>query len=284
MRALGVDVGVRKGLDLVLLDEAVTPVETARRVEVGRLGSLIAEWGPDVVAVDAPPAWGTSKGSRRTERELRRFGIQSYGTPGPGEREDHPFYEWMRVGFTVFAAAEEAGFPRYGSGPVRGHAIEVFPHATAVTLAGCLPPAGSSKREFRESVLRSQLVPVKGLRSQDQIDAALAALTGILALRGRSTALGDPKEGVIVLPVAALPARPFRRCRPAPAGPDAQPRFPGMTPCACGDPACRESTSREFAPGHDAKRKSILWATAREGQDATDELRRRGWELPPEMR
>jgi len=41
---------------------------------------------------------------------------------------------------------------------------------------------------------------------------------------------------------------------------------------------------REFAPGHDAKRKSALWKLARTGQDAIDELRRRRWELPPEIR
>jgi hypothetical protein len=57
-----------------------------------------------------------------------------------------------------------------------------------------------------------------------------------------------------------------------------------MSPCACGDPACDRLTSREFAPGHDARRKSMLWSLAREGQEAVDELRRRGWELPPEMR
>jgi hypothetical protein len=57
-----------------------------------------------------------------------------------------------------------------------------------------------------------------------------------------------------------------------------------MSACACGDVACLAMTAREFAPGHDAKRKSSLWALARSGQDAVDELRRRGWELPPEMR
>ena len=284
MRSLGVDVGVRKGLDVVLLDDSLVPVDTARRVPVEELGGLIGSFAPDVVAIDAPPAWGSGNGSRRTERELRRFGIQSFGTPGAGEREDHPFYEWMRVGFAAFAAAEAAGFPRYGSGSVRGRALEVFPHASAVALAGCLPAAGAPKRGFRESVLRAQRVAVEGLRSLDQVDAALAALTGLLALRGRSTALGDPREGVIVLPVAALPARPFRRCPQPRSAADDQPRFPGMTPCGCGDPECREMTSREFAPGHDAKRKSMLWATARVGQDAADELRRRGWELPPEMR
>ena len=43
-------------------------------------------------------------------------------------------------------------------------------------------------------------------------------------------------------------------------------------------------TRAEFAPGHDAKRKSRLWASARTGSAAVDELRRRGWAVPPEMR
>jgi hypothetical protein len=60
--------------------------------------------------------------------------------------------------------------------------------------------------------------------------------------------------------------------------------LPGMTSCACGAADCAAMTAREFAPGHDAKRKSMLWALARSGQEATDELRRRGWTIPPEMR
>ena len=39
----------------------------------------------------------------------------------------------------------------------------------------------------------------------------------------------------------------------------------------------------EFAKGHDAKRKSLLWQRAREGQDAIEELGRRGWAAPPEV-
>ncbi len=284
MRALGVDVGVAKGLDLVLLDDTLRPVETARRVEPTDLANLIADMEPDVVAIDSPPSWGLGKGSRRTEQELRGFGIQSYGTPAAGERDDHPFYAWMKVGFRAFEEAARAGFPRYGSGTVRGRAIEVFPHASAVALSGCVPSKSVRKREFRTRVLRSQHVETDGLRSMDQVDAALAALTGLLALRGRHSALGDPKEGVIVLPVSSLPAHPYRRCPEPKAPDDIQVRFPGMTPCGCGDPSCREMTSREFAPGHDARRKSMLWATAREGQTAVDELRRRRWELPPEMR
>ena len=111
----------------------------------------------------------------------------------------------------------------------------------------------------------------------------MAALTGIFALRGRFTAPGDPLEGVIVLPTRTLPAAPFRRCIAPPAH-EEQPHLPGLTPCGCGDPACTDLTRREFAPGHEAKRKSRLWKQARRGDEAVQELRRRGWELPPEMR
>jgi hypothetical protein len=40
----------------------------------------------------------------------------------------------------------------------------------------------------------------------------------------------------------------------------------------------------EFAPGHDAKRKAMLWSNARDGAAALEELRTRGWKVPPEMR
>jgi predicted nuclease with RNAse H fold len=283
VRALGVDVGVRKGLDLVLLDDSLRHGRVDRHVAPADLPPLIETAAPDVVAIDSPPGWAAGGRSRRTEREIRLFGIQSFGTPTADRGDGHPFYEWMRVGFEVFGLAERAGFPRHRGGPVLGTAIEVFPHASAVVLAGCLPPRGARKAVWRTRVLRDQGVDPDGLRSGDQIDAALAALTGLRALQGHCTALGDPLEGVIVLPARTLPARPFRRC-PDPTDPQDQPHLPRMSPCACGDPGCAELTSREFAPGHDAKLKSMLWRRARAGHDATTELRRRRWELPPEMR
>jgi predicted nuclease with RNAse H fold len=284
VRALGIDVGVRKGLDAVLLDGSPEPTATHRGVRLEDLRSLIDEAVADVIAIDSPPAWAGAGRSRGTEREIRLFGIQSYGTPTEDRGTDHPFYEWMRVGFEVFRVAERAGFPRYRGGPAGGTAIEVFPHASAVILAGCLPPRGARKAAWRASVLKAGGVNVDRLRSLDQIDAALAALTGLRALAGRSCALGDPREGVIVLPARTLPARPFRRCSEAAVEARRQPHLPRMSPCGCGDPACDRLTSREFAPGHDARRKSMLWTLAREGQEAIEELRRRGWELPPEMR
>jgi predicted nuclease with RNAse H fold len=278
VRSLGIDIGVGKGLDLVLMDERRVPLRVVSRVGIGRLAAVIDELTPDVVAIDAPPSWATGGRSRRTERDLAQFNIHAFNTPADGR--GNAFYDWMQVGFRAFRIASKAGFPRYAAGNPRGTAMEVFPHATATTLAGCLPPKGARKKAWREKVMRAQGVRTDDLSTADQIDSALAALTGVIALTGKHFAPGDPREGVIVLPVTTLPARPFRPCPDE--GVEAPP--PLFSYCGCGDPACEELTRGEFAPGHDAKRKSMLWQRAREGHAATDELRRRAWEIPPEMR
>jgi predicted RNase H-like nuclease len=283
VRALGVDVSVRRGLDVVLLDGSAEPAVVRRGVEPEALPTLLRECQPDVVAIDSPPTWGVSGGSRLAERELRRRGIQSYGTPSDANKGEHTFYGWMKVGFRAFGAAAEGGYDRYRRGSVAGHAVEVFPHATAVVLAGCLPPPAVPKHTWRASVLRAQGLSVPRFRSADQIDAALAALTGLFALSGEFAALGDPEEGVIVVPSRHLPETVYRRCA-HPSPPEPQLRLPGLSPCGCGEAECREMTSREFAPGHDAKRKSLLWEKVRAGEDARTELRRRRWDLPPELR
>ncbi|HEY7666758.1 MAG TPA: DUF429 domain-containing protein [Actinomycetota bacterium] len=280
MRSLGIDVGVGKGLDLVLMDERRVPLRIAPRVRPTEAGRLIDELRPDVIAIDGPPGWALSGRSRRTERALAEFNIQAFNTPAADHGKGNVFYDWMEVSFRVFRIAAKLGFPRYAAGNPAGTSMEVYPHATATVLAGCLPPKGARKKAWREGVLRAHGVWTDELRTVDQIDAALAALTGVLAIQGRHFAPGDPKEGVIVLPVVTLPARPYRPC-PAE---DVEAPLPLFRYCGCGDPACQELTRGEFAPGHDAKRKSTLWHRVRDGQEALDELRRRGWEIPPEMR
>ena len=289
--ALGIDVGVRKGLDLVLLDDSLRPALPPFRVPgPDEVEAWLRDHRPDVVAIDSPPGFGRSGRSRAAEAELRSLGIQSYGTPSNPEDGARPFHDWMRRGFEVHAAAARGGYERYARGrkpeDVSGHALEVFPHASAVFLASALPPAGTArsaraKRVWRLRVLGEQGVETAALRTLDQVDAALAALTGLMALHGAFLPLGDPEEGVIVVPGRVMP-EPFRREIPQRKRPPrGQPSLPGMRPCACGDPSCRSFTSGEFAPGHDAKRKSLLWRRVREGQEAESELSRRGWRPPP---
>jgi predicted nuclease with RNAse H fold len=274
VRALGIDVGGRrKLLDLVVLDERREPSSILSRVEVADLERLIRELSPDVVAIDAPPDWGANgNGSRETERQLSLLGIRSFNTPARDRGLTHPFYEWMRVGFDVFKAAARAGYPRYDGRTVRGTAMEVFPHASETVLAGCLPPLGSHKKAWRLRVLRAQDVRVRDLRTLDQVDAALAALTGLLALELRDPfAPGVPMEGLIVLPTR-VPPGPYARC----AAPAEDAAVPLIRFCACGCGA-EVRAGREFRSGHDAKLKSRLLRAVREGDAARTELERREW-------
>lgn len=279
MRSLGIDVGVDKGLDLVLLDERRVPLQVRSGVRPSEVAAIVADLRPGVVAIDSPPRWAASGRSRRTERELAALNIQSFNTPSAEHGRGNRFFAWMEVGFEVFRQAETAGYRTYGGGSPRKTAMEVFPHATAVVLAGALAPKGVAKKPWREGVLRAQGVRSDELTTLDRVDAALAALTGLLVLDGRRFAPGDPKEGVIVLPVSSLPAHPYRRATATPAA--ATPLF---SYCECGDPACDELVRGSFAKGHDAKRKAMLWTRAREGAEALEELTRRGWQVPPEMR
>lgn len=277
MRSLGIDVGVGKGLDLVLMDERRAPAVVRSRADLDDVEHVIREYAPEIVAVDSPPKWARGGRSRHTENELARLNIHAFRTPS-AEHADHPRFEWMRRGMEVFALSDRLGYPLATGRPYRRRAIEVFPHATATVLAGCLPPRGERKRQWRERVLKLQGVRTEELTTVDRLDAALAALTGLLVLDGHETHFGDPSEGVIVIPTSA-PAPTYRPgivAREDPAQLFAW--------CVCGERGCDRQVpaGSEFAPGHDAKRKYRLWRQVREGDTARAELMRRGWELPPE--
>lgn len=207
---MGVDVSLTRGLDLVMFDasgeltygpEKCTPVELAAILEATR---------PDVVAVDAPPSWAPSGRSRAVERSLMALGISIYATPA--DPRGRPFYGWMEGGFKVFAAAAAQGYPEYTGGATRRRrAIEVFPHASAVTLLGGLPSSGSPKHEFRRRALESEGIRCRSFKTPDQIDAALAALTGMRFVQGNSCHLGVEGESVLVLPVPRLSSTRYRR-------------------------------------------------------------------------
>jgi predicted nuclease with RNAse H fold len=196
----------RKGLDLVALDDDRNILASHGRLTVEEAAQITLSLRPAVVCIDSPSGWSTSGRSRSAERELARIGIQSYRTGrDPG---DHPFYRWMRVGFELFRRVSSA-YPRYRGGAVAGTAAEIFPHASACLLAGKLRARDTPKERFRREVLRTAGVRDDQLSTSDRVDAAVGALTGLIALAGGHSALGDPDEGVILLPVSRVPARPL---------------------------------------------------------------------------
>jgi hypothetical protein len=145
--AAGVDVSARHGLDIVVLDQRrVLAHPPPSRQGLAQLCGLLQELRPDVVAIDSPPQFAAAGSSRECERELARRGMHCYFTPSEQAASGNRFYDWMRQGHRVFALAAEAGYPLYRPGqPVRGTAIEVFPHASAVVLRGSLSPSACSK-------------------------------------------------------------------------------------------------------------------------------------------
>jgi len=203
-----VDVSVRRGLDVVVLDghrRLVGPPLARQTPE--DLEALLRRLRPGAVAIDSPPTWGRRGNSRRAERELVALGLPCFRTPSDPALRDHPFYGWMFAGHAAFEAAARAGYRLFtGEGDGRGRALEVFPHGAAVALAGRRPPPGTarrpaSKRSWRAAVLEAGGVEVAPLRTLDAIDGALAALVAVIVAEGGEWfSVGEPDEGCVVLP------------------------------------------------------------------------------------
>ncbi len=289
---VGVDVSLGRGLDVVLLEDAVVK-EAWSRVGPEQLRSLVEEVRPAAVAIDAPPRPGlgllrdakeaarlpipprpgTHLARRIAEYELSRRGIGSHQT----HYEESLLFSWMTAGFETYRAAGQAGYPPYlGRGRKERTAFEVFPYASYVSLSGCLSPGRRWRLAWRQAVLAE--AGVAGLPQDaliDVVDAACAAYTGERFLRGEGSFVGDPREGVVVLPVSELRDRYHRCARPDGDGPVHEafrPPAPRLCECGCGRPV-----RRRFLPGHDAKLRSRLVAEARAGDAARRELRRLGW-------
>ena len=203
MLSLGIDVGVRKGCHLVLMNDRLQVAESHKSTQPSEVATICSARGPDIVAVDSPPAWALADEGRQADRQLQKRNIQLYRTPSVADRQrqQNPFFDWMRVGFAVFEKLAEANYARYREGNPRHTAIEVFPYASAVFLEGFFRPKDTSKVRWRREILERAGVKIEMLKNADLVDAALAALTGIHALRGNYFGFGDPDEGVIVVPV-----------------------------------------------------------------------------------
>ena len=285
---LGVDVSLGRGHDAALL-EGLALKGRWERLGSGGLAELLRQLRPDAVAIDAPPRPGlgllrdpeeaarlpvpprpgTHVGRRVAEYELSRRGIGSHQT----HFDETRLFSWMTAGFEAFAAAAGAGYPAYlGRGRRRHVALEVFPYASYVAVAGCLSPGRRWRLRWRRRVLEEAGVEdLPGEAPVDLLDAMCAALTGVRFLEGDGSVVGDPREGTIVLPVSRLEDR-YRRCA-GPEGPaGTAPAAVRLCECGCGDPV-----RRRFLPGHDARLKSRLLAAVREGEAARRELSRLGW-------
>lgn len=191
--AAGIDVSLTRGLDVVVLDGARQVLGVHRRLPVDDLAAVLGSIRPAAVAVDAPDRWAPPGERRAAERQLASLGIRCFWTPDEAG-SGHPFHGWMHVGMAVHATVRRGGL----------EALEVFPHASAVALAGWQRPpgalTGAARRRWRAGLLAGRGLTVDRLRSHDEVDAGLAALTAAMALAGDCFTVGDARGGWITLP------------------------------------------------------------------------------------
>ncbi len=222
--SVGIDVAeARRGLDLVAIDANRVVMAVHAHLTIEDAARLVAEIRPEVVCIDSPAQWSTSGNSREAERMLSRLGINAFRTPA--EDRAGAFHGWMRAGFQLYAALA-ATFPRYRGGDVIHTAAEYFPHASAAVLAGRIA-ALKDKRASRRQVLEDNGLATASLATIDQLDAALGALTGHIALAGGHSWVGDADEGALLLP-APIPTTRLLRA-PAAVPREAAPETLGPT-------------------------------------------------------
>lgn len=199
---VGIDVSATRGYDVAAIDAERRLALLARARDLDALAVIARGLPPEaVVAIDAPP--GPSKGLvpggkrfRVAEEEIHRLGVSLYPVP-PSEDDAQP---WMREGFATFELFAKTGFPLFLEGPARRSvSIEVYPHLSYLALAGTRRGA-ASKIEWSRSALRGTVRGLPKDATQDQLDAACAALTAWYFGQDRWVSYGDPREGVIVAP------------------------------------------------------------------------------------
>jgi predicted nuclease with RNAse H fold len=221
-----------EGVELVATFYEPGTVEAVARTIAGFGGeAVVAVDAPssrrlDLLGPDAParaalglPA-GRYERSRVCDALLFRRGLPLYPVPARGQ-PTAVWERWMELGFELFSALQGLALYRppvdaayaapVGEGALRfGRLCETYPDAVFCALLGHRP---SPKRtpwglQQRIAALRLKLIVDAdgGLwhRTLDELDACAAAFAAYTLAVGRGSWVGDPDEGVIVLPVPAL--------------------------------------------------------------------------------
>lgn len=172
-----------------------------------------------------PPQGAGWRDCKVAEYELRRHGIGLYLTPQDAGRAA----PWMQLGFQLYASLRGAGFQPYPAAPAAGRVfLEIYPHSGFTVRLGRRPlrkdtlegrlqrqivlydeglavadPMDAVEELTRHHLREGQLA-FPGLHTHDELDALMAAFTAFLTVRQpeQVTAVGDPDEGQIIVPIA----------------------------------------------------------------------------------
>jgi len=187
----------------------------------GRRLDLLAPGNPLRERLGLPQ--GRYERSRVCDAILFRRGLPLYPVPSAAQAL-RAWEEWIEVGWDVFAALDglrvfrpdhpDALEAPVGDGALRfGRLCETYPDAVFCALLGHRPSAKRTPWGLQQRIAALRLRGVAdddgGLwhRTLDELDACAAAYAAYALATGTGCSVGDPREGVIVLPVERLEDR-----------------------------------------------------------------------------
>ncbi|KAA1014588.1 DUF429 domain-containing protein [Paraburkholderia panacisoli] len=200
----GIDIGGdRKGNHLVILRGSEIVCNLRKDAPEQMLEKCI-EFEVAAVGIDAPCLWRVGEAGRQAEKELAQRRVFSFATPTRelAMASKSGFYGWMFNGERVYQAFAPH-FPLFKNGGEIGDRVcfETFPHAITSALLRTEVASAKRKRTQRREILEDAGIEATSLRSIDEVDAALCALTANFLLEGSIVAYGDELGGFIVVPV-----------------------------------------------------------------------------------
>ena len=143
---------------------------------------FISEASPEVVAIDAPLSFPREGSLRICDRRLLEMGVKLF----PLSMKS--MIMLTERGIRLKKRLEEDGY----------EVIEVYPGATQDLLR--IPRKSRGREKLKKALID---YGVKGLRCDenlDELDAVTCAITAIKYLEGDFIAVGEPGEGVIIIP------------------------------------------------------------------------------------
>lgn len=231
MILLGLDVhlnstvvaAINKDMEIIMLKE----------MEDDELIKYVKDIKEAIIAIDAPlglnlglmddesyrrkigVAPGVHYNKKVSEYELARRGLNVFSTPGK-IRDIKGWKRWMKKGLELYKKLKDLGYEKINEKnycQLKKGMIEVFPHASFITLSGRKLESKAKDKGQKERIKLLEDLGfnrvgniITGTKSEkaDKIDALVAAYTALAIYKNKATFLGDVKEGQIAVPVSKI--------------------------------------------------------------------------------
>jgi len=144
--------------------------------------TFIKNYAPTLVAIDAPLSLPKAKSTRKADKDMHRMGYPVLPPLFPAMKK------LAQRAITMTQQIQKLGFP----------VIEIHPSSTRKALQMPAKDWATIQAILVQMGLKGDLR--KRALTPHELDAATAALTAHLHLKGKTQLVGDTKEGYIVVP------------------------------------------------------------------------------------